>query len=156
MSKFLPTVKQSISWSLRADVSLRGNLSLLDCFNSFAMTNQTSARSERSVQLSNMITSYCSFFLRGQRQNRLERQPREVFCKTNQKVVLSHPCDRDIRTSLYIKTTPVLLVLRIHSRHRTTKPSARNAFMRCAPQIGVLPICRQSDLLARHANSGMI
>ena len=42
---------------------------------------------------------------------RLERQPREVFCNMNQKVALSHPCDRDIRTSLYIKKTPVLLVL---------------------------------------------
>ena len=37
---------------------------------------------------------------------RLERQPREVFCNMNQKVAPSHPCDRDIRTSLYIKTTP--------------------------------------------------
>ena len=42
---------------------------------------------------------------------RLERQPREVFCKTNQKVAPSHPCDRDIRTSLYIKTTPNFLAL---------------------------------------------
>ena len=42
---------------------------------------------------------------------RLERQPREVFCNMNQKVALSHPCDRDIRTSLYIKKTLVLLVL---------------------------------------------